>query len=51
MGCQRDRTTMDWDDYKKLGVGAKFEEKPGRDSGGSGWHCKFFTGNPAAACD
>ena len=29
---------MDWERYKELGVGAKFEEKPGRDSGGSGWH-------------
>jgi hypothetical protein len=29
---------MDWDAYERLGVGAKFEEKPGRDGGGSGWH-------------
>ena len=29
---------MDWESYKKLGIGAKFEEKPGRDGGGSGWH-------------
>lgn len=29
---------MEWERYRKLGVGAKFEEKPGRDGGGSGWH-------------
>jgi hypothetical protein len=37
-GGQARALSMDWKDYNELGVGAKFEEKPGRDSGGSGWH-------------
>lgn len=37
-GAQAQGATMDWERYRKLGVGAKFEEKPGRDGGGSGWH-------------
>eukprot|EP01052_Picozoa_sp_SAG31_P079290 SAG31_NODE_38920_length_292_cov_0.937824_1_plen_27_part_01 len=27
---------MDWQSYEGLGVGARFEDKPGRDGGGSG---------------
>jgi enterochelin esterase-like enzyme len=30
---------MDWEVYRELGVGASFEDKPGREQhGGSGWH-------------
>jgi hypothetical protein len=32
---------MDWSAYKELGVGSRFEDKPGRQrhpGGGSGWH-------------
>eukprot|EP01051_Picozoa_sp_SAG22_P004859 SAG22_NODE_273_length_13182_cov_12.693419_4_plen_349_part_00 len=38
---------MDWESYERLGPGTAFEDKPGRTSGGSGWHWNTVHKEPA----